>query len=64
MPARLQILKAEHIASISAGDQQRDMNNPLTLMSLKEQYLNLLAVNYLHQECWILNSYPAQSIEI
>lgn len=35
----------------------------LTFRALDQQYYEKLNLNYIHQECWILNSVPAQSIE-
>lgn len=56
--------QAETAAMTSTGNPAQDIKNKLTLQSLATQYTNLLAVNYVHQECWILNSIPAQYIEI
>ncbi|WP_455845772.1 hypothetical protein [Pantoea agglomerans] len=55
---------AEKAVSNPTGNPQQDMQNMLKHRSLRQQYQGLLGVNYVHQECWILNSYPAQSIEI
>lgn len=55
-------LKAAHTtASSSTGNAQQDQKNKLTLISIHQQYQEQLGINYVHQECWILNSYPAQS---
>ncbi|WP_218918491.1 hypothetical protein [Pseudomonas alkylphenolica] len=35
----------------------------LALQALEEQYVSELGVRYTHQECWILNSIPAQCVE-
>ena len=56
--------QAVQVASVRTGVPQVDSQNQLRLMAVRSQYYNLLSVNYVHQECWILNSYPAQQIEI
>lgn len=48
--------RAAHQASPSVQSQ-------LALRALQTQYESELEVRYTHQECWILNSIPAQSIE-
>lgn len=48
----------------STGNVHLDMQNKLSLQAAEEKYLSLLDTNYTHQECWILNSIPAQQIEI
>ncbi|MBY6246203.1 hypothetical protein [Citrobacter werkmanii] len=56
--------QAIQAANVITGNPQTDSQNQLRLMAVRTQYYNLLNVNYIHQECWILNSYPAQQIEI
>ncbi|HGY4820408.1 TPA: hypothetical protein ACNV1K_005181 [Klebsiella aerogenes] len=56
--------QAAHNASIRTGNPQADAQNQLIFMAARSKYFSLLSVNYVHQECWILNSYPAQQIEI
>jgi hypothetical protein len=38
--------------------------NKLTFDAIQSQYVSELGILYNHQECWILNSIPAQNIEI
>jgi len=43
-------------------------NNPslaamLAFQAIDQKYLSILDIRYVHQECWILNSVPAQVIE-
>ncbi|WP_145554742.1 hypothetical protein [Yersinia canariae] len=45
------------------GDVSIDMENKINLDAAHNKYQNSLTVHYVHQECWILNSYPAQTIE-
>lgn len=40
------------------------IKNKLALDAAETQYLHSLTTNYIHQECWILNSYPAQKLEL
>lgn len=40
-----------------------DLAKMLKLKAIDQQYYEKLNLNYIHQECWILNSVPAQSIE-
>lgn len=55
---------AQQEAINPTGDPQQDMKNKLKFLSYQQNYQGLLGINYIHQECWILNSYPAQSIII
>ncbi|HGM6757017.1 TPA: hypothetical protein ACKQB7_002758 [Serratia marcescens] len=45
------------------GDPSIDMDNQLNLEAAHSKYQNSLSAHYVHQECWILNSIPAQRIE-
>lgn len=45
------------------GDASIDLNNQVNFQAAHDRYQNSLAVHYVHQECWILNSIPAQRIE-
>ncbi|EPI4980573.1 hypothetical protein ACS6VG_002497 [Raoultella planticola] len=56
--------QAAYNAGIRTGNPQTDAQNQLIFMAARSKYFSLLSVNYVHQECWILNSYPAQQIEI
>lgn len=47
-------------------EHEADLSNPnklITFRALDQQYYSTLNLNYIHQECWILNSVPAQKIE-
>ncbi|MFA8324182.1 hypothetical protein [Burkholderia ubonensis] len=44
-------------------DQNSTMATKLSLKAIEDQYVNELSIRYIHQECWILNSLPAQQIE-
>ena len=46
------------------GVIQTDMQNKLKLDAIEKQYLSSSNLHNTHQECWILNSIPAQSIKI
>lgn len=47
-----------------AYKKTRSLIDKLILKAIKTKYMNQLSIRYNHQECWILNSIPAQSIEI
>ncbi|WP_145524639.1 hypothetical protein [Yersinia rohdei] len=51
------------IVQAPTGDLGIDMQNQINLDAAHNKYQNSLATHYVHQECWILNSYPAQRIE-
>lgn len=53
----------EAIAGVSTGDPIIDMTNRVNLQAAHAKYQNSLGAHYVHQECWILNSRPAQQIE-
>lgn len=53
----------EAIASVSTGNPTIDMSNRIDLQAAHEKYQHSLGTHYVHQECWILNSRPAQQIE-
>ncbi|EFB9457775.1 hypothetical protein ACUXD9_000507 [Escherichia coli] len=47
-------------------DHEANLADPQKLLlfrALDQQYYEKLNINYIHQECWILNSVPAQSVE-
>lgn len=46
-----------------SGNPQVDSYNRLNYDASQSKYKNLLAIHHVHQECWILNSRPAQLIE-
>jgi hypothetical protein len=48
---------------VDTGDPQLNMENQLNCDAKLEMYLTRLAIHHVHQECWILNSRPAQQIE-
>ncbi len=51
------------LASVQSGDAQVDFQNALDLDASQVKFGNLLSIHHVHQECWILNSRPAQLIE-
>ncbi|NIY92587.1 hypothetical protein [Vibrio diazotrophicus] len=55
---------AQQIAGTTTGDPSLDMMNKVRLQAMERQYLQSSYINNVHQECWILNSIPAQAIEI
>ncbi len=54
--------RCESIAGAPTGDWDKDTASMLELQAANERYQRTLDVHYVHQECWILNSYPAQRI--
>ncbi|MBY7855433.1 hypothetical protein KW429_17285 [Vibrio fluvialis] len=48
----------------TTGNLQQDAQHKLIFSSIEANYNAALQINYLVQECWILNSIPAQHIEI
>ncbi|MEA5105176.1 hypothetical protein [Pantoea sp. S18] len=52
-----QFAKKDHEQDVADADKL------LTFRALDQQYYSKLNINYIHQECWILNSVPAQQIE-
>lgn len=42
----------------------KTLQSQVELQAAEARYLNALTVRYTHQECWILNSIPAQHIEL
>jgi predicted lipase len=40
------------------------ITNDVALKAATKKFENELGIHYTHQECWILNSIPAQEIEI
>lgn len=51
------------IADHDSGNDDINADNALNSKAKYEIYINQLDLHYIHQECWILNSRPAQSIE-
>lgn len=51
------------IANESTGNPAIDMTNKMDLQAAHDKYQQSLGSHYVHQECWILNSRPAQQIE-
>lgn len=45
------------------GDPDVDASNEVEFKAAEVTYQNSLGLHYVHQESWILNSYPAQRIE-
>ncbi|PWI32157.1 hypothetical protein DI392_17510 [Vibrio albus] len=64
MDAYGELKDAQGIAGTTTGDPQVDMMNKVRLQAMERQYLQSSYINNVHQECWILNSIPAQGIEI
>ncbi|MBH4059366.1 hypothetical protein I5M30_05500 [Pseudomonas aeruginosa] len=56
-------LHGKWMAARQADQMNSTQQTKLTLQALETQYESELGVHYIHQECWILNSIPAQSIE-
>lgn len=56
-------LHGKWMAAKSADQANSTTQTKLALQALETQYESELVVRYTHQECWILNSIPAQSIE-
>ncbi|MFU0967096.1 hypothetical protein [Kluyvera ascorbata] len=61
MHAECNALKA--LMTTPTGNQLVDLTNKLNLDAKKSQFENLLTIHHTQQECWILNSRPAQKIE-
>lgn len=40
------------------------VESQLDLKSAEERYVDVLNINYVHQECWILNAIPAQKLKL
>lgn len=52
--------------SAAKKDHELDVQDKTKLLIYKaceQQYLSALNINFVHQECWILNSVPAQRVE-
>ncbi|HEB5191757.1 hypothetical protein [Klebsiella pneumoniae] len=52
--------------STAKTDYELDDQNQTKLLiyrAYEQQYLSALNINFVHQECWILNSVPAQQVE-
>ncbi|HHF3145269.1 TPA: hypothetical protein ACPJ10_001685 [Vibrio diabolicus] len=64
MDAYGELKNAQGIVNVTSGNAQIDMANKLRLKAIEERYLQSSYINNVHQECWILNSIPAQWIEI
>lgn len=47
----------------ASGDDNQKRTNALSYKAKLEAYRNKLDVHFVHQECWILNSWPAQRIK-
>ncbi|MBF9002005.1 hypothetical protein [Vibrio nitrifigilis] len=56
--------EAQRAAGTPTGNPSIDMMSKVRLQAMETQYLRSSYINNVHQECWILNSIPAQSIEI
>jgi hypothetical protein len=57
-------LHSKWTAAHEAYQKDSTAQNQLTLDAISTQYENELSNHYTHQECWILNAIPAQSIEL
>lgn len=64
MDAFVALKQAQHNVNNPTGDVAIDMNNKLTLQAIEQKYMNSSYINNVHQECWILNSIPAQYVDI
>ncbi|MFG0456726.1 hypothetical protein [Shewanella mangrovisoli] len=64
MDAYGELKNAQLTASTPTGNTQIDMMNTIRLQAMEQKYLQSSYINNVHQECWVLNSIPAQSIEI
>ncbi|HHP0514161.1 TPA: hypothetical protein ACRZ3R_005004 [Vibrio harveyi] len=64
MDAYGELKAAQNVVQSPTGNPSVDMANKLRLKAMEQQYLNSSYINNVHQECWILNSIPAQHIEI
>ncbi|WP_230472699.1 hypothetical protein [Gibbsiella quercinecans] len=53
----------EALVSAPTGDPAVDMANRMEFQAVNDKYQQSLGIHYVHQECWILNSRPAQKIE-
>ena len=42
---------------------QQTLASDIALQAARTQYLNVMDVGHIHQESWILNAIPAQTIE-
>ncbi|RUR94743.1 hypothetical protein PB16LOC_01040 [Pectobacterium versatile] len=54
----------KNIAENDAGDDVTNLDNKVNCAAKFEMYVNSLEIHHVHQECWVLNSYPAQQITI
>ncbi|WP_238483045.1 hypothetical protein, partial [Rahnella perminowiae] len=57
-------LHAQWTTAKSAHSAAPSPQTQLVLDAVQAQYVTELTINYTHQECWILNAIPAQSISI
>lgn len=55
--------KARDLADIDTGNAIRNMINKIERDAKFTQYMGHLTIHHVHQECWILNSRPAQKLE-
>lgn len=58
------ILQQEWVRAKHAYDSSPNANTKLVMDAAYIKYASQLAILYVHQECWILNAIPAQSINI
>ncbi|WP_368766737.1 hypothetical protein [Enterobacter hormaechei] len=54
---------ARDLAGIDTGDPQVNMANKVNSEAKYRQCIQQLGLHHIHQECWILNSRPAQKLE-
>lgn len=57
-------LHGKWVSARELHQKDPSISNRLVLEAIQEQYEAELEFRYTHQECWILNAIPAQSIEI
>lgn len=57
-----------HMEWLAAKEDHEKNKNDLSLelkfQAVSQQYVDALSARYTHQECWVLNSIPAQEIEV
>jgi hypothetical protein len=56
-------LHEKWVTARQADSANSTLQTQLALTAVQTQYESELAVRYVHQECWILNSIPAQQVE-
>jgi hypothetical protein len=57
-------LHTEWTSAKQNHDNLNTVQSQLDLQSVTERYFDVLNINYVHQECWILNAIPAQKLKL